>query len=70
MIHPRFKNPNIRIVASQPVEAIFAHRLTELRDAWFTLVTIPYLPQSWFAWFSAMERLEGERLRYLHQVRR
>lgn len=66
----RLKQSNLRIVASQPAEAVFVHRLTELRDAWFTLLALPFMPQAWFALFSAMERLEGERLRYLHQTRR
>lgn len=66
MIH----RTNLKLVSSQSPEALIAHRLNELNDAWRTLVAFPCLPQSWFSWFSAMERVEGERLRYLHQARR
>lgn len=55
--------PQLRIVASQPPEALLAHRLSEVQAAWATLLVFPYLPQSFFAWVSACDRLEGERLR-------
>lgn len=61
---------NLRLVASQPAEAVLAHRLTEANSAWLTLCAVPFLPQSWFAWVGACDRLEGERLRFLHQPRR
>jgi hypothetical protein len=54
---------SFEIIASQPPEVLFAVRLSEVRDAWFTLLWAPYMPQSWFAFFGALDRLEAERLR-------
>lgn len=57
--------PKLQLVSSQPPEVLFALRLSEVRNAWFMLLWLPYLPQSWFAWFRALDRLEGERVRAL-----
>lgn len=62
--------PKLKLVSSQPPGALLARRVTELNDAWSTLVTFPCLPQSWFGWLSALDRLEGERIRYLKQRER
>jgi hypothetical protein len=53
----------LKLASSQPPEVLFAVRLSEVRDAWFTLLWAPYMPQSWFAFFGALDRLESERLR-------
>lgn len=55
----------LKLVSSQPPEALLAHRLSEAREAWYTLIAAPHLPQAWAAWYSAMNRLEAERIRYL-----
>lgn len=60
---------HLRVVASQPPEALLAHRLTEVRDAGLTLFWAPFMPQSWFAWVGACDRLEGERLRIVREWR-
>lgn len=57
------RRTNLKLVSSQPPEALLAHRLSEVQAAWATLCVFPYLPQSFFAWVSACDRLEGERLR-------
>lgn len=57
------RRTNLKLVSSQPAEAVLAHRLTEVQAAWATLLAFPYLPQSFFAWIGACDRLEAERLR-------
>jgi hypothetical protein len=57
------RRSNLKIVASQPPEALLAHRLSEVQAAWATLLMFPYVPQSFFAWVGACDRLEAERLR-------
>lgn len=58
---------NLKLVASQPPKAVFALRMSEAREAWLTVLTAPQHLESWFAWFKALERLEAERIRYLHK---
>lgn len=62
--------PQLKLVASNPPEVLLAHRVSEVNSAWLTLCAVPQLPQNWFAWFSACDRLEGERLRSIYQPRR
>lgn len=57
--------PKPRLVASQPPEALLAHRLSEAREAWIAVMMAPHRPRLWLAWFAALDRLEGERVRYL-----
>jgi hypothetical protein len=57
--------PKLQLVFSQSPEVLFAIRLSEVREAWFALFWFPFLPQSWFALFGALDRLEAERLRIM-----
>lgn len=57
--------PKLQLVFSQSPEVLFALRLSDVRDAWLSLLWLPFLPQSWFAWFGALDRLEAERLRIM-----
>lgn len=63
-------NANLKLVASQPAEAVLAHRLSEVQATWTTLLAFPYLPQSFVAWVSACDRLEAERLRAVRGSRK
>lgn len=55
----------LKLVASQPPEALLAHRLAEARDAYLALLAAPYQPKRWFTWLRALDRVEAERIRYL-----
>lgn len=61
---------NLKLVSSQPDEAVVARHLTEAAQAWATFCAFPYLPQSWFAWLGACDRLEADRLRALRGQRK
>lgn len=53
----------LKLVASQPPEVLLANRLSEVQSAWATLCFFPYVPQSFFAWIGACDRLKAEHLR-------
>lgn len=55
-------NANLKLVASQPPEAVLARRLTEAHEAWLAMCAAP-MPHSYFAWLGALERLDAERAR-------
>lgn len=56
--------PQLKLVSTQSPEALLIRRLTEAKEAWGALIMAPHLPQTWVAWFSALDRLEAERIRY------
>lgn len=59
----------LRLVSEQSAEGRVIYRLTEVRDAWAAVAIAPCLPQGWFALYAALDRLEGERLRFLRAGR-
>lgn len=60
----------LKLVSIQSPEALLAHRLSDVQAAWVTLCAFPYVPQSFFAWVGACDRLESERLRVMREWRK
>lgn len=56
---------HLKLVSVKLPEVLLVERLNEVRDAWLALLWTWLLPQAWFAFYAALDRLEGQRLRTL-----
>lgn len=55
--------PNLNIVSVDLPEVLLVQRLNEVRALCLDLPFTWLLPQAWFALFSALDRLEAQRIR-------
>lgn len=66
MVHHHLKlGPRPKTSTANLPEVLLLHRLNEARALFLDLPFTWFLPQAWFALFSALDRLEAQRIRTL-----